>query len=125
MPIEVWSATKLTQPTAGKVAVGGGPVAHGHGVTDVLVEHGQRGRANDYLVVVVQAMPGQDRRGHLGARVPEDHRDRLAVDLDNVVIHPCPGGDIGVMAEKPQSLRGDVVVRVERVAPVPPIKRRM
>ena len=41
-----------------------GPVAHQHGVTDVLVNHGQGGRADDDLVVVVQGVPGQDRRRH-------------------------------------------------------------
>jgi hypothetical protein len=105
-----------------KGSVGQGPVAQEHLVAYVLVQHGERGRADDDLVRRLQAMPGQDGRGHrLGRRARHEHGDGLVVDLGVVVVEPAPGGHIGVVVEEPHGRRGDVVARVEGVVPVPAI----
>jgi hypothetical protein len=47
------------------------------------------------LVVGVQAVPGQYRRGNFGTQSAENHRDGLAVDLDIVAINSAPASDVG------------------------------
>ena len=91
----------------------------------MFVQQGQGGRTEHDLVVRIEAMPGQDRWRYFGVQARQDDGDGLVVDLGVGVVDAGPCGDIGVVVEQRQGLRRDIVARVERVVPVPPVERGM
>ena len=95
----------------------------------MFVQLGQRGRAENDLVLVLDGVPGEYRRAdrRLGRGVPEFEQERntLAVDFGIVVVVAVPCDNIGIVVEEGERLGGRRVTCVEHVAEVPPVERRM
>ena len=74
----------------------GGAVAGQDGVTDLLVQCGEGGRAEDDLVIRLDRVAREDGRTEGGVRLGQQDRDGLAVDLrvGERVAGPCSHGPI-------------------------------
>ena len=67
-------------------------------------------------------MTREDRRAHFGGAVRCQCRDSLAIYMKVGVRVPGPSCDVGVVLESGEGLRGDVVLGLQGVVPVPPVK---
>ena len=78
----------------------GHAVVERDGVADVLVQLGERGRAEHDLVGCVERVAREHRRCDRGVGGCAEHGDVLAVDAEVVEGHAGPGGDVGVVVEE-------------------------
>lgn len=70
------------------------------GVAQFLVESGQGRRAQHYLVVRVDSVPGEDRRPEVGVCSGQQHGHGEAVDLNVAERVPGPGGHLRVSTDE-------------------------
>ena len=74
---------------------------------NVFVQECERARAEDHLVVAVDRVPREDRRGDGRVVIRQEGGDGLAVDLDREIVVAGPGRDVMVTVQRSQGLRGD------------------
>ncbi len=94
------TGVKVAVPTIFNVVDFRLSVVEGHRVTDLLAECRERLRTEHDLIGRVQAVPGEQRRPHLGAGRFGHHLDRLAIQLCSGKVRTRKCSDVVVVTER-------------------------